>query len=277
MNRPPINAKRVLIALTVLLLISSQLPIGAATVISSLPRAFIRLVCMPAVLLTRASTTLRPPRDDTPRYFASNEQKLADAEVLIRRLELEIEELRNVSESLAQIDALLGIEKINPTPANVLGFNGNLKNPILTIGIGSDSGVRDDLAVVWGASLVGQVVSTSARTADVKLTTAHETLQVRISKHTADGPSTPLPAIIQIAEDGRSFFTEEFSVDAPIAVGDLVHLYDTSWQARARGFIVGVVSEVGKSDRPLLNSRVVIRPMLSLSSLPRVVVLVPRD
>lgn len=280
MNRPPINAKRVLIALTALLFIFSQLPVGAATAISSIPRSFVSLISKPAALLTRVSTTLRPPRDDTNEVIAGDNlaDKYARALVYIDNLEQEVLELRNVSESLAQIDALMDLEDISLAGASVLGFNGNVKNPILTISIGSDSGVRDGLAVVWGASLVGEVVNTYASTADVQLVTAaRSTLQVRIAKHTPDGPTTPLPAFIEIAEDGRSFFTEEFSVDAPVAVGDLVHLADDSWQFRARGFIVGVVTEVGKSDRPLLNTRVVIRPMLSLSSLPRVVVLVPRD
>ncbi len=280
MNRPPINAKRVLIALTALLFIFSQLPVGAATAISSIPRSFIALISKPAALLTRVSTTLRPPRDDTNEVIAGDNlaDKYARALVYIDNLEQEVLELRNVSESLAQIDALMDLEDISLAGASVLGFNGNIKNPILTISIGTDAGVRDGLAVVWGASLVGEVVKTYASTADVQLVTAaRSTLQVRIAKHTPDGPTAPLPAFIEIAEDGRSFFTEEFSVDAPVAVGDLVHLADDSWQFRARGFIVGVVTEVGKSDRPLLNSRVVIRPMLSLSSLPRVVVLVPRD
>ena len=235
---------------------------------------------MPASLLTRTSTTLRPPRDETSDVIGNDDLagQLAQARVYIDNLEQEILELRNVSESLAQIDALLDLEDINLTGASVQGFNGNLKNPILTIGIDPDSGVCDGLAVVWGASLVGRVVSTSANTADVQLIThAGTKLQVRIARHTPDGPTTPLTAFIEIDDDGRSFFTEEFSVDSPVAVGDLVHLADDSWPFRARGFIVGVVTEVGKSDRPLLNSRVVIRPMLSLASLPRVVVLVPRD
>ncbi len=280
MNRPPITAKRVLVALTMLLLISSQLPAGTATTISHLPRSFVKLISKPAALLIRVSTTLRPPRDDTRDIIGDDDLagQLAHARVYIDNLEQEVLELRNVSESLAQIDALMDLEDISLAGASVLGFNGDLENPILTISIGSDSGVRDGLAVVWGASLVGQVVSTSAKTADVQLITAAGTrLQVRIARHTPDGPTTPQPAYIELDEDGRSFFTEEFSVDATVAVGDMVHLADDSWQFRARGFIVGVVSEVGKSDRPLLNSRVVIRPMLSLSSLPRVVVLVPRD
>lgn len=290
MNRPPITAKRVLIALTVLLLILSQLPQGAATTISYIPRSFVALISKPAVLLTRMSTTLRPTRDDTAEALSVDElvekypdiqnlvNKYADALAYKDNLEQQIIELRNISESLTQIDALLNIEDIRLAGAGVIGFNGDLENPILTIGIGSDSGVRDGLAVVWGASLVGKVVSTSAKSADVQLITAADTkLQVRIARYTSDGPTTPLPAYIQLDDDGRSFYTEEFSVDAPVAVGDMVHLADDSWQFRARGFIVGVVSEVGKSDRPLLNSRVVIRPMLSLASLPRVVVLVPRD
>ncbi len=280
MNRPPITAKRVMIVAVVLLLVASQLPAGAATSISYLPRSFVALLSKPAVLLQRMSTTLRPPRDETSELFASDDlaDQLAQAYVYIDNLEQEVLELRRLSESLAQIDALLDLEDIKLAGASVLGFNGDRENPIITIGVGSDDGVRDGLAVVWGASLVGKVVSTSAKTADVRLITAAGThLQVRIVKHTPDGPGAAMPAYITLEQGGGAFVTEEFSVDSPVAVGDVVHLADDSWQFRARGFIVGVVTEVGKSDRPLLNSRVEIKPTLSLSSLPRVVVLVPRD
>ena len=269
-----------MIVLTILLLISSQLPTRATATISYLPRSFIALISKPAVLLQRLSTTLRPPHDQTDNVFASDDlaRQLAQAYVYIDNLEQEVQELRQLSESLTQIDALLGHEDIRLAGASVLGFNGNKKNPVITIGIGSDDGVRDGLAVVWGANLVGKVVNTSAKTADVKLITAAGThLQVRIVKQTPDGPGAVMPAYIEMSNDGQSFVTEEFPVDSPIAVGDVAHLADDSWQFRSRGFIVGVVTEVGKSDRPLLNSRVVIKPLLSLATLPRVVVLVPRD
>jgi cell shape-determining protein MreC len=280
MNRPPITPRRILIAVTVLLLIASQLPVRAATALSYVPHSFVSLISKPAALLQRLSTTIRPPRENAPDFSAAGDlaDQLAQAKVYIDNLEQEIRELRNISESLAQIDALLDLGGIRLVGANVLSFNGDLKNPILTIGVGSDAGVRDGLAVVWGAGLVGRVVSTSARTADVQLITAAGTkLQVRISKPNAPGAAAPMPAFIELAEDGRSFVTEEFAVDDPVQVGDLVHLADDSWQFRARGFLVGVVTEVGESDRPLLNSRVVIRPTHSLPSLTRVAVLVPVD
>jgi len=279
-NRPPINAKRFLIALVVVLLVSSQLPPGAAAKVSYFPRAVVALVAKPSALLHRFSTTLRPPGDGTRDVLGSGDlaTQLAQARVYIDNLEQEVLELRRVSESLAQIDALLDLGDIKLAGASVLSFNGDKENPILTIGIGTDDEVREGLAVVWGASLVGQVVSTTATTADVRLITAKGAhLQVRIASPDNLGQAATQPAYIGLADDGRSFYTEEFSVDAPVAVGDVVHLADDSWQFRARGFIVGVVTEVGKSDRPLLNSRVVIEPVLTLSSLPRVVVLVPRD
>lgn len=287
MNRPPITPKRVLIATAVVLLISSQLPTGAATALASIPRSFIALISKPAAMLHRMSTTLRPPRANAPNFspqgdlaeqLAYANEQLAQAKVYSDRLDQEIRELRDVSQSLAQIDALLDLGGIRIIGANVIGFNGDLENPILTIGIGADKEVREDLAVVWGAGLVGRVVSVSEQTADVRLITAADTqLQVRIAKPNNDGLTEPLPAFIEVGKDSRSFVTEEFAIDDPVAVGDLVHLADDSWQFRSRGFLVGIVTEVGKSDRPLLNSRVVIRPTLPLPSLTRVAVLVPVD
>ncbi len=278
MNRPPITPKRLMIAIAILLLISSQLPTRAATALSYVPRSFVSLISKPAAMLHRMSTTLRPSRAQPLDFTGDLAQQLAQARVYIDNLEQEVIELRSVSESLAQIDALLDLGGIRLVGANVLGFNGDLENPIITIGVGSNAKLREGLAVVWGAGLVGKVVSTSANTADVQLITAAGTqLQVRITKPSTTGAAAPLPAFIQVASDGRSFFTEEFSVNDPVQVGDLVHLADDSWQFRSRGFIVGIVAEVGDSDRPLLNSRIVIRPAQPLPSLTRVAVLVPVD
>jgi len=276
MNRPPITPKRVLIALAVLLLIASQLPYNAATALSYIPHSFVSLISQPAALLHRMSTTLRPHRAQNPDFAAAGDlaEQLAQARVYIDNLEQEVIELRQVSQSLAQIDALLDLGGIKLVGANVLGFNGDPSNPILTIGVGSNDGLREGLAVVWGAGLVGKVVATSGNTADVQLITAAGTkLQVRVTKPNAD--TAPLPAFIEVDKDRRSFVTEEFAVDDPVQNGDLVHLADDSWQFRARGFLVGVVTEVGESSRPLLNSRVVIRPTQTLASLTRVAVLVP--
>ncbi len=281
MNRPPITAKRVLIGLTLALVILSQLPVRAATWISYLPHSFVSLISQPAVLLTRASTTLRPPRDDTDEVIDDKDlkHKYAEALAYIDNLEQQIIELRNLSESLTKIDQLLQLEDIQMAGASVIGFNGDKENPILTINIGSDDEVRDGLAVVWGANLVGEVVSTSAKTSDVKLITAADTgFQVRFAGQSPDGSTNTLTGYLEVGKDGRSFYTEAFSVDDPVNVGDLVFLADDTWQSRAKGFIVGAV-EVAEPhpDRPYLNKLVVVRPMMDLAHLPRVVVLVPRN
>jgi cell shape-determining protein MreC len=278
MNRPPITPRRILIAASLLLLISSQLPTSVATAIAHVPHSFVSFISKPSVMLQRMSTTLRPSRENTPDFAPAGDlaEQLAQAKVYIDNLEQEVIELRNVSQSLAQIDALLDLGGIRLVGANVLGFNGDLNNPILTIGVGTNAGLREKLAVVWGAGLVGRIVSVSANTADVQLITAAETkLQVRISKPNLEAGAPPVLAFIEIADDGRSFFTEEFSVNDPVQKGDLVHLADDSWQFRAHGFLVGVVTDVAKSDDPLLISHVVIRPTQFLPSLTRVAVLVP--
>jgi len=288
MNRPPITPKRVLIAIAVLLLLSSQLPTGAATAIASIPRAFVGFISKPAAMLQRMSATLRPGRGYAPDFspdgdlaeqLAYTKQQLIDAKAYISTLEQDIARLRNISESLGQIDAIIDLEGIKLVGSPVLGFNGDLENPILTLGVGTNKGIREGLAVVWGAGLVGRVVSASQQTSDVQLITAADNkIQVRIAKPNRDGLTEPLPAFIRVGDDGRSFVTEDFALDAPVETGDLVHLADGSWQSRARGFIVGVVTEANAHEsRPYLNKYVVIRPRLPLPTLTQVAVLVPVD
>jgi len=279
MNRPPITPKKLLAATTVVLLVLSQLPTGAATTLSSIPRSIVALLTKPSAVLIGLSNRIRPARDTRTDFSAGGDlaDQLLQAKAYASNLEQEIAELRRINQSLGQIQALLDLGDIRAVGGNVIGFNGRSENPILTIGIGSDDGVREGLAVVWGAGLVGKVVSASPSTSDVQLITAANTkLQVRLARSIGLETSTPLPAYIQLADDGRSFFTDEFPLDAPVEVGDLAHLADDSWQFRARGFIVGRVVEAGPHpDRPLLNMRVVIRPERSLASVPHVAVLVP--
>jgi hypothetical protein len=264
MNRPPINAKRVMIAATVLLLLASQLPAWLAVKLSYLPRSFVAFITQPATLLQSLSTTARPGGEHTPDFSTGGDlaKQLIEARVYIDNLEQ---------------DALVDTEDISFVGAKVVGFNGDRKNPILTINIGSDHGVRDGLTVVWGADLLGKVVSTSVSTADVQLITAADTrMQVRITRPVLDPTVVPVPAYIQLSDDGRTFYTDEFALDSPVQVGDLALLADESWQFRARGFIVGTVTQVGPHpDKPLLNQRVVIRPNRPLASVYGVIVLVP--
>lgn len=279
MNRPPINAKRVMIAATVLLLIASQLPAWLAVKLSHIPRSFVALITQPATLLHGLSTAIRPGSERLPDFSAGGDltQQLVEARVYIDNLEQDILRLRKVSDNLAIINALVDTEDISFVGAKVIGFNGDLKNPILTINIGLDNGVRDGLAVVWGADLVGKVVATSVSTADVQIiTAAGAKMQVRITRPDIDPTVTPVPAYIELSDDGRTFYTDEFALDSPVQVGDLALLADDSWQFRARGFIVGTVTQVGPHpDRPLLNQRVVISPNRPLASVYGVIVLVP--
>ncbi|GAB4109294.1 MAG: hypothetical protein Kow00105_17950 [Phycisphaeraceae bacterium] len=268
-----------MIALVVLLLISSQLPAWVATRISYVPRSFVALITKPAALLHSLSTSIRPGEHDPADFSTGGDlvQQLEQARAYIDNLEQDILRLRNLSDNLAIINALVDTEDIRFVGAKVIGFNGDRVNPILSINIGSDHGVRDGLAVVWGADLVGKVVSTSVSTSDVQLITASGTsLQVRITKPVLDPSAVPMPAFITLSEDGRTFVTDEFPLDAPIHTGDLALLADDSWQFRARGFIVGRVIDVQPHpDRPMLNLRVRIQPQRTLASLHGVIVLVP--
>lgn len=281
MNRPPITPRRLLFAFAVLLLISSQLPAPVATFVSHVPRSFVALLISPStVMLRRLSVTLRPSRQNRSDSADAGDlaEQLAQARAYIDNLEQEVRELRSVNESLDQTRRFLDLGDIRMVGGNVTAFNGDRNNPVITIDLGTDDGVRKGLAVVWRASLVGEVVQASARTADVRLIIATGMkLQVRINKPNAVG-AVPLPAFIELADDGRTFFTDEFALDAPVQVGDLVHLADDRWQFRARGFIVGqVIKAEPHPDRPLLNKRVQIQPTLPLTSLTRATVLVPVD
>jgi cell shape-determining protein MreC len=279
MNRPPITPKKLLAATAVVLLILSQLPTGAATTLSSIPRSIVALLTKPSAILIGLSSKLRPGRDHPADFSAGGDltDQLLQAKAYASNLEQEIAELRRISQSFGQIQAILDLGNIRAVGGNVIAFNGRSENPILTIDIGSNDGVREGLAVVWGADLVGKVASAAPSTSDVQLVTAADTrLQVQLARPAGQELSSPMPAYIQLADDGRSFVTDEFPLDAPVEVGDLAHLADDSWQFRARGFIVGRVVQAGPHpDRPLLNKRVVIRPQRSLASVRYVAVLVP--
>lgn len=283
MHRSLLTPRRILVGLAVLLLINSMLGPGYAQAVGRPLSNVVKTVLAPVTAsLGAVSRTVRPapgPRryandQDLDRIIADRDQALKDARNLqarVRELEAENARLRNLGER----ESRKGISLIR---AGVIGFNGNQRNPVLTIDRGAKAGIDRHQAVELDGNLVGFVSNAGARTADVAVITRYGA-QYRALIKSADPQDRPheLTEIVYLGADGESFYVEVNKSQGG-AVGDYAHLNDDTgiYPESARGLIIGRVSRVEDSaDKPLLMKRLIIRPTMPLTRLSRVEVLVP--
>ena len=224
------------------------------------------------VVLHGLSTTLRPGREQHVDDAPIEDYELALQ--YIRKLEVERDDL---AERLARLTESQ-VEGVRQIEARVTAFLGDADNPMLAIDRGENRGVKNNLAVVYGANLVGTVAEAGNLTADVALTTAPGTnMEVRVM------PAEPVAArevrerLIK-ADDGDLFYMD-VAATAPVQVGDLAHLSEIGvWPPEAAGFIVGQVIEAQDHPKdPLKLKRWIVRPMVDLKRLKRVSVLAPSE
>ena len=274
-----LKPKRILGVAAVLLIASSLLPQRGANLISTPPRQLVDALLTPTnQILTAISTRLRPaaaPETDLPSR-QQLAQQLDEQKVYTSQLEQEIGILQKLLRDLRLSQTVLDLGNVSMAAANVTAFSGSEGSPQLTIVRNRDDNLREGLAVISGAALVGRVVRVDTLTAQVKLITAPGTsLHVRIVPPSAGQAPYTLEDTIHVADDGESFFVD---VDKghPVKVGDVAHLADDDWLLKARGSIVGRVAEVvDHPEKPMLLKRVIVRPDLNLARLARVWVLVP--
>ncbi|MEO0963919.1 MAG: rod shape-determining protein MreC [Planctomycetota bacterium] len=287
------SGRRPLVIAVLLLLIASQLPSGLSSRLAYVPREVVRFVLIPGegtlrmlALAIRPGTSRRPALPQSIEAYlaelAATDQRAADAaydnyldlRVENQRLRNRVEALEDEIRQLNLVQDSLAGRPLRYLNARVTAHTASPTRRTLTLDRGAVAGVEAGQAVVSGASLVGVVVSTTGRTAEVKLINAPgETLLARLAPPDAAAPRE-LVEQLRVTDDGTAF-TAEVPVGAPVRQGDLAHLVDRlgTWPATASGRVVGVVTTLDdRTDQPVQLQRVVVRPMLDFANLARVTV-----
>jgi len=280
MARSWITGRRPLILAVVLLLLASQLPSAWAGWVAAVPRKVTRFVLIPGEGALRvASLALRPGTARRPAFPDEVEANYLELRAENQRLRNRIEALEDEVRQLGLVRGGLGDRPLRYLPARVTAHTATASRRTITLDHGRASGVEVGQAVVSGASLVGEVVSVTGRTSEVKLLNAPATTMLARIAPAEAGQPREIVEQLRVTDNGAAFVAE-VARDAPVETGDLAHLVDrmSNWPAAASGRVVGVVVDINdNTEQPMSLKRVVVRPLLDFARLARVTVVMEAD
>lgn len=271
MNRSLVTQRRVLIAVTLLLLVNGvygRVGAGVAGVVE--------WVSNPFGVFSPSGGAFH---EDPPVHMEEDKLavRYAEALVLIDQLQQRVTEQEGTIAELRNARSIASFEGVQIIEAGVTRFNQSAKNPILKIDQGTRRGIGPRMTVIWRSSMVGLVLEEglTGGTAKVQLITrAGAEFKVRIKSATPDAVPYQRDEFVKLGKDRESFYVD-VPVDQPVRAGDLVHMADERYPPSAMGRIIGKVTEVKRGVPDIRLSRVIVRPTLRLTDLPRVEVLVP--
>ncbi len=182
----------------------------------------------------------------------------------LRQTVSELEEYRQEAQRLEQLLEFQDLYNLEGVTCTVLSRSTDSWNRVVTIGKGSAEGVRAGLPVAGPTGLVGQVVSTTSHTAEVRLLQDSQSgVAVMIQSNREEG-------ILKGSLDGL-LYLENVSDDAEVKTGDVI-VTSGLGGSFFRGIIVGTVVKVD-GDASTGTRRIVVEPNESTGPLQEVMVI----
>ena len=189
-------------------------------------------------------------------------ETLASLEEKNRRLEDELAvqtgQMQILSEDLKRHNVIqqIGLSPRDVVRAYITGHNAGAGADTIRIDKGAQDRVHvDDPVISDEIQIVGRVMSVGQKTAEVRLISFPKAKVGATIVRLSNGKAMPLlkePCLVQGMGNGE-FKTDTVKlIDAKIAPGDIVQLFDHDWPVKLQYFILGVVSEVGVNpEQPL--------------------------
>ena len=189
--------------------------------------------------------------------------QLKESNAQLSQMVVELEEYR---QEASRLEALIGIHDVygfSSVAAHVTGYSSDSYNRIITIDVGTASGVKPGLPVMGSTGVVGQVVSCSTYTSEVRLLNdAQSGVAVMLQNSRAEGIlSGSVEGVLYL--QGVDESTEVKEGEAVITTG--------LGGGYFRGLVVGVVSKVEQRQGDATRT-IVISPNSSFSNISEVLV-----
>lgn len=182
----------------------------------------------------------------------------------LRQTVAQLEEYRQESDRLQKLLKFQDMYDIEGVTATVLSRSTDSWNMILTIGKGSGEGIRAGLPVAGPTGLVGQVVSVTPHSAEVRLLQDPQSgVAVMIQSNREEG-------IVRGSLDGL-LYLENVSDDVEVKPGDVV-ITSGLGGSFYRGIIVGTVVKVDGNTGDT-NRQIVVEPNETAAPLQEVMVM----
>lgn len=176
--------------------------------------------------------------DAVENVTASDEtlQGLREQNKQLRSIIAQLEEYRQEAERLDGLLKMKDSYDLDAVGARVIGRTGNSWNQIITIDKGTSDGVEAGLSVMGSHGLVGQVISATATTADVRLLVDQQ------SGVAAMVQSSREEGIVRGSLEGL-LYLENIDSDARVEVDDVI-ITSGLGGSHAKGLIIGTVSKI---------------------------------
>lgn len=167
----------------------------------------------------------------------------------LRYIVSQLEEYRLESERLQSLLDIRDIYSMQSVTARTVGNVGNAWNQVITIDKGSNDGVKTGLSVMGGFGLVGQVISVTPTTSDVRLITDQQSgVSVMVQASRDEG-------IVRGSLEGL-LYLESLPSESKVEVGDVV-VTSGLGGSHFRGLIIGTVSSVTQKQGDAMPTIVV--------------------
>lgn len=194
--------------------------------------------------------------DATMNQLRSNNERLS-------QMVVELEEYRLEAERLEALVGLSDAYAFSSVAARVVGYSSDSYNRVITLDVGSDAGVSAGLPVMGSTGVIGQVISASPLTCEVRLINdAQSGVSVMIQSSRAEG-------ILSGSVEG-TLYLEGVDDSVQVQPGDAI-ITSGLGGGYFRGLVIGVVASVEQSPGDATRT-IIVTPNASLNNVSEVLV-----
>lgn len=181
----------------------------------------------------------------------------------LRNYVSQLEEYRQEAQRLEQLQKLSDSYNMDSVTCHVVGKSNDAWSRTITLDQGSDSGVEPGMPVCGATGIVGQVLSVTPATCEVRLIQdSHSGVAVLVQSNRAQG-------LLKGSLDGL-LYLQDVDSSKKVKVGDVI-ITSGSGGSYLRGLMVGTVVEVEQTDGES-NRTIVVSPNEDADALEEVMV-----
>lgn len=185
-----------------------------------------------------------------------------------QRLSQMVVELEEYRQEAARLESLIGLADaygFTSIAARVVGYSTDSYNRSITLDAGSASGIKTGMPVMGSTGVIGQVVSTTPATCNVRLLTDPQSgVSVLVQSSRAEG-------IVRGSVEG-TLYLEGIDDTVELAEGDVV-ITSGLGGGYYRGLVVGMITKI--EQRPgSLSRTIVVTPNASFSNISEALVVI---
>jgi rod shape-determining protein MreC len=209
-------------------------------------------------LAASASTSLEDLTAD-----GQSMSQLKESNATLSQMVVELEEYRQEANRLESLIGIHDVYGFSSVAAHVTGYSSDSYNRIITIDVGTASGVKAGLPVMGSTGVVGQIVSTSTYSSEVRLLNdAQSGVAVMLQNSRAEGIlSGSVEGVLYLQGVDESTDVKEGEAVITTGLGG----------GYFRGLVVGVVSKVEQRQGDATRT-IVVSPNSSFSNISEVLV-----